>query len=905
MAEGLSPGGQLRDADDAAGSPPHDAAARARQLWQRTRELSAVALDRGATALTSCGRAIAKATGIAGRKSAEGLTSCGTAIAKATGIARRKSAAGMAATWSGVVIANHRVGKATARPRRTLGRIGVRVRRVVATGLYHTGVGFLRLLGIVGLVILLAAMASGLTLPAVVPGAKLVKANIDRFSRFPPLPTDLAKPSQLSTILAADGSTLTWLFDGEIRKIVKFKDVPTVVRQAVLAIEDSRFYEHKGVDYRGIARAARANFEAGEIGQGGSTLTQQYIKLVTNQKKTTLDRKVQEAQYALELERRMSKEQIFENYLNIAYFGDGVYGIATAAEHFFSKSLKQLTLGEAASLAGTIARPDSYNPLKTKENLRRRDQVLDRMAQLGYAPQADVTKAKKAKLKLKIKEVPNRHGYYHSYISGQLQNDPRFNKVLGPVGSEKRREMVFAGGLTVKTTLRPQHQTYAQNAVTDRLRGALEKPRQQLQGAVASVDPSTGAILTVVGGRKFDPSKERGTSSVNFAVSGRGAEGQSPGSAFKAFFMIAALERGFSPLTTYNAPASTTIYRKECPPPKGWQVSNAESSSSGPINMFAATANSVNTYYAQLAAAIGPSAGVEMARRLGVSTIPPKDAPRKKGQADYSHWNVCSAVLGPRSVTPLDMASAYGVLANDGVRCEAYSIAEIKGPDGKVLYKHKPSCKRVLSEKIARTAVDLLQGGPREGTGKRAQIGRPLAGKTGTAQDYTSSYFAGFTPQISTAVWVGYPKPYLKGPNGALVPNSMLREYHGGKVFGGTFAAEIFRQYMLAAHRNLKVRGFPPPPAPVGVPVPDVRGLSVGEATQTLNAAGFSVRLESGDVPGNGIVTDTVPGAGSRVGKGSVIMLRVGDPREGPPDEAQRGGGPGNGGGNRGNPGRP
>jgi membrane peptidoglycan carboxypeptidase len=710
--------------------------------------------------------------------------------------------------------------------------------------------------GVVAIVVALAVIASLATLPAIMPAAGLVKSTADHYGDIPPLPGFLPKPPERSVILAADGSVLANLYLNEDRKIVKLEDIPKRVQQAVLAIEDSRFYEHEGVDFKGIARALLANAEAGGVSQGGSTLTQQYVKLVVTGKEVTLERKVREAAYALELEKRLGKAQILERYLNLAYFGEGIYGIATAAEHYFSKPLNKLSLSEVAALAATIARPETYKPTNVKANNTRRLLVLQRMQELGWEKPADLAAARKAVPTIKKSKAPDRFPYFYTYIRSLLLTDKAYDKILGPAGSKQRERAVFQGGLRIRTTLVPRLQKYAEQAVKRQLAPVGKKGPT---GALASVDPDTGAVVALVGGRDY------GKSEVNLAVLGRGGQGYQPGSAFKPFFAIAALEQGLSPHMVLNTPGSITIGGR-CGGRRGWTVRGGadQLGGAGRIDMYEATARSVNVYYAQVAEKVGPEAGVEVARKLGISSVPKKDS------KDYGvHWAVCSSVLGTGNVSVLDMASAFGVLANDGVRCPQHTITDITGPDGKTLWKHKSDCDRALEERISRTATDMLKGGPARGTGTRAQIGRPLAGKTGTAQNYTSSFFSGYTPQLATAVWVGNPRK----------PTPMTHEFHGGPVFGGTYPALIFADFMRNALRGKPVVGFPPPPAQATVAMPGLIGKSKDEALGILRGLGFSV-----DVTGKGeAVVATSPKAGFRLGRGSQVGIELGKKPEATP----------------------
>jgi penicillin-binding protein 1A len=720
-----------------------------------------------------------------------------------------------------------------------------------------------RLVLIVALVTGVALVASVALLPLVVPAGGLARDTANKLGDVPPLQEALPDPAQRSVIYAADGKTaLATLWLDENRKVVKLKDIPKRVRDAVIAIEDDRFYQHDGVDFRGIARAAVADLRAGRIAQGGSTLTQQLVKLTVTGNSRTIDRKLREAMYAVELERRYSKDEILGYYLNQAYFGEGVYGIATAAQHYFgNKSIKFVSLAEAASLAATIAAPERFKPTTKKANLARRNLVLDRMHELGFAKTKDVAKAKKEKLKVDLYTPPRRQPYFERFIVDQLLNDTSYNKVLGKVGSDERKRRVFQGGLRIYTTLQRPKQSMAARAVG----GQMDQFRGDPAGALASVEPSTGRIVALHGGKSFKDSQ------VDLAT-GKGGTGFQPGSAMKMFFVVAALEKGISPGIVMPGPARITITDRRCANSDGpWTPGNAGDSSAGVYNMYGATANSVNTWFAQLAVKVGPSAAVEVARKMGITNIPPR------GSKGYADWNVCSLVLGAREVSVLDMAGAFGVLANRGVRCTPFSIAKVVAPgERKPLIENKPECKRVISEKVSTRTVAMLRGVITGGTGRRASLGaRPVAGKTGSAQENKSAFFSGFTPQLSTSVWVGFRARRV----------SMYTQFNGGPVYGGTFPAQIFHDYMQAALAGQPIVGFPAaprPPAPPEVGVPDVVGLSQEAARARLSQAGFrsEVRQVASAQPKGRVVRQS-PGPGSRLRQGSAVTLAVSGGRNG------------------------
>ena len=611
------------------------------------------------------------------------------------------------------------------------------------------------------LLVVTSVVLSSLALAGVLPAARMATAAaLEVGGDAHPLGRLLAPPPARSVIRAADGSVLAVLHGDQDRVVVPLSAVPMTVRDAVLAIEDARFYAHGALDLRGIARAAVTDVVSGHIRQGGSDLTQQYVKNVVTGDRRSLHRKLVEALDAIQLQRHLSKDQILAAYLNRVYFGDGVYGIAAAAEHYFSRPVGRLTLAQAASLAGTIANPERYRPTGGPVARARRDQVLDRMAAVGFASPARIAAAKRQPLRPRLHREAVHFPYFVDDVTRALLDDHALDRALGPAGSAARRRAVFEGGLRVATTLSPADQHLAEQAVTGRLAGV------GLGGALISLDPASGAVVAMVGGRDFASSK------VNLAT-GQGGGGFPPGSSFKVFYLVSALEQGIPASTSFDTASPTTVTAPACP--AGYSVHNAEPASPGRIALAQATAESVNTYFAQLMVRVGTANAIRVARRMGI-TSPLRD--------------YCSLVLGTENVTPLELASAYATLAAGGIHCQPATITRITGPTGRVLFDGRPSCRRVLDPQVAAAAVDILRGvvGP-GGTGYRAAIGRPVAGKTGTTTSFADAWFTGFTPQLATSVWVGDP----------LRQTPMAGQFDGGPVYGGTFPALIFHDYMAAA----------------------------------------------------------------------------------------------------------
>ncbi len=625
------------------------------------------------------------------------------------------------------------------------------------------------------LVVVTGLVLSGLALAGVVPAARVaMAAALGVGGEAHPLGRLLAPPATRSVIRAADGSVLATLHGDQDRVVVPLSAVPLGVRDAVLAIEDARFYAHGALDVRGIARAAVADVVSGHIRQGGSDLTQQYVKNVVTGDRRSLGRKLVEALDAVQLQRHLTKDQILAAYLNRVYFGDGVYGIAAAAEHYFSRPPGRLSLAQAAALAGTIANPERFRPTAGPVARARRDQVLDRMAAVGFASPARVAAAKRQPLAPQVHREAVHDPYFVDAVTRALLEDHALDGALGPAGSAARRRAVFEGGLQVTTTLRPTDQRQAERAVTGRLAGT------GLGGALVSLEPASGAVVAMVGGSDYARSQ------VNLAT-GQGGGGFPPGSSFKVFYLVAALEQHIPADTSFDTASPVTVTAPACP--GGYSVDNAEPSRGGRIALAQATAESVNTYYAQLMVRVGTPNAIGVARRMGITSP----------LHDY-----CSLVLGTENLTPLELASAYATLAAGGVHCRPSLLAKVTGPTGRVLFDGRPACRRVLDPQLAAAAVGILGGvvGP-GGTGYRAAIGQPVAGKTGTTTSYADAWFTGFTPQLATSVWVGDP----------LRQTPMTGQFNGGPVYGGTFPALIFHDYMATALAGRPVADLPGLPA--------------------------------------------------------------------------------------------
>ena len=691
----------------------------------------------------------------------------------------------------------------------------------------------------VGLGVVVIALSATLIAVLTIPGAAMIGRLANNVAgRLEGGPEGLTgvsfKIAQRSVIYAAGGQVIATLAGEENRMIVPLDQVPEVAQNAVIAIEDARFYEHNGVDPGGLFRALFTNIEAGGIRQGGSTITQQLVKNIIVGTEKSLDRKIREAQYAVALEKEKSKREILELYLNEAYFGEGIYGIGTAAEFYYGKKVSKLTLAESAMLAGVISAPERYGPLAdTKAALARRNVVLDRMASLSLVTKADADRAKAEPIKASRHELPKPvEPYFVEFIKDQILDNPKFGQTRGD-----RAAALFQGGLKIYTTLDLKLQKAASKAVSD----VLTSPKDPA-AALVSIEAATGQVVAMVGGSDFEKNK------YNLAVQGK----RQAGSSFKPFTMVAALEAGIPPGYTLDTPSPIEITD---PAGQVWPVNNYSHRGEGIMDLRRATELSVNSFFAQLINKVGPDKVVATAQKLGI-------------RSDLKPY--LSLALGTFEVSPYEMASAYSTLANGGVHCEPFAIDRIVDAGGKTVLRNDPECERVLDEKIAAQADAILQGVVTRGTGRRnGQIGRPAAAKTGTTDDYKDAWYTGFTPNFATAVWIGFPKD-RKRP---------LYNIHGyAQVYGGSLPAMIWSTFMRVAHDGVPVARFPAPPAAPKALVPDVTSISFDEAKAALEAAGFSVRqkiVASSLAPG--VVARQDPAPGTKLEAGRMITLYVSD----------------------------
>ncbi len=743
------------------------------------------------------------------------------------------------------------------------------------------------------------------------------------------LPADLETRSlpQRTRILAADGSTIATLFD-ENRVNVSLPQISKVMRQAILAIEDYRFYQHGALDLKGTIRALVTNQAAGDVVQGGSSITQQMVKLtLLSQAETqeerekaqeqTFSRKIRELRYAIAFEEQHSKDWILERYLNIAYFGDGVYGVQAAARHFFSVNAEDLNLRQAATLAGLGKNPVGYDPTAFPDRaLVRRNLVLERMAELRVISAERARNVGKQKLGLKI--TPNRNGcmdsrapFFCDYVLSYLLRDP----TLGATRKDRKR-LLMSGGLTIRTTVDLRFQDAADTSVRKHV-----FPTDNAIGGLAMVEPRTGNVRAVAQSRPMGNDGAAGETYLNYAVSKRfgGSRGFSPGSTFKAFVLAAAIKQGIPLTTTINSPPEIVLSEasfKTCGDETygygTWPVGNA--TTSGLKNLYTGTRESVNTFFAQLEQRTGLCEPFKLAREMGVELTNPRNE------------RVPSFTLGVGDASPLEMAEAYATFAGRGLHCDARPVTAILDANRNKVKEYPKTCTQVLPGAVADAVNDVLRGVQEPGGfghGRGLALSQPSAGKTGTAQDAKAVWFVGYTPNLAAAAMIA-------GVNEADQPEALPGKTIGGiyraSASGSGFAGPIWGDAMHVIEQWLDDEDFEVPPAGeiagFMVSVPSVGGQTVEEATRTLKGMGFEVSVASGEVDSSyaeGLVAYTAPGAGSQTGSGATITLYVSDgspyvppppPEPGPKPKPGGGGGgdddrkPGGGGGGGGGGGR-
>jgi penicillin-binding protein 1A len=702
--------------------------------------------------------------------------------------------------------------------------------------------------------------------------------------------------AQTSFVFASDGSLITTLHADQNRVVLTYEQMPQSIRDAAVAIEDRRFYQHHGVDPRAIVRAAYDNAASGQTVEGGSTITQQLVKNLYTGDQRTFARKFDEAVLAWQLEDRMSKDQILNEYLNTVYFGQGAYGVQAAAKTYFGIDAQRLSVAQSATLAALISSPGHFDPFTHPDRaFGRRDVVLQLMLSQGMISQTLYTKAASQPLRLHPSPVlTSRYPdpYFVQYLKDWFLSNPAFGATV-----DDRYKLLFTGGLRITTTLDPRLQRAAESAAAS----VLAYPNDPSAGMTV-MDPATGFVRAMVGGKDADFWKNSKAGRVNLAT-GQGGTGRQSGSSFKPFALVAAIEDGVSPSTIFPAPSNIQIPMENG---RVWSVVNAEGSGYGNLTLADATIHSVNTVYAQLIARIGPQRVVDAAERMGIRCC------TKVSQPTHPLLPYLSAVLGTNEVNTLEMADAYSTLASGGARVDPVPVQSVTDSAGHVLFRARPSPRQVIEPQVAATVDQILQDVVLYGTGTVANIARPEIGKTGTAVDHTNAWFVGAIPQLTAAVWVGFPRGQIP----MIAPATRIT------VFGGTWPAEIWRLFMERAVAGMPVKSFPPPQGryisvavdvsqdPYCLPnkftlmqnvqtlqfvegtqprqtctsptslqlatVPSVIGLLQSDAEQQLQAAGFLVKVvvtRSTQPPGTVIYQD--PSAGETAYPTSTITITV------------------------------
>jgi membrane peptidoglycan carboxypeptidase len=722
-------------------------------------------------------------------------------------------------------------------------------------------VKLLRLLGA-------AAFAGVLVGLLALPGIGSVgMAARDASDSFQNLPDDfsLKPPPERTTVYSADGQVIAQFYYHN-RESVSLDQVAPIMQKAIVAIEDARFFQHGPLDMKGSFRALVTNAQDGGIKQGGSTLTQQYVKnlLVENAKDDkeaqaakapNFGRKLRELRYAVNVEKQLTKNQILEGYLNIAYFGSGAYGVQAASQYYFSKNASELTLPEAALLAGVTNSPYFYDPeINQKGATDRRNTVLYRMVDLKIITKQQADQAAAAPIRLHIKKpktdcADSKAPFFCEYVKDEILGNKEFGKT-----ENEREALLYRGGLTIRTTLDMKAQKAAQRALALR-------PSQSKTATEAMVKPGTGEIKAMVVSKDYGDHKKKGQTTLNLAAdyAHGGNGGYSAGSTFKIFTLATAIDKGYGPGTTLPAPNSTTVSGyTDC---KGnhfepWTLSNAETSKRKSANLNTGTWDSINTFYAYLEQRVGLCDASRMAGAFGMR--------QANGQALQQ---VPSQVLGTNSIDVTHLAAAYAGFAARGLYCTPIAINDVTDADGRKISVPKAKCGKAVDASVADEVTHILQGVLTSGTGRGMGLGRPAAGKTGTCEAHSCALFAGYTPDLAAAVWYGDPAAPFGNPSPGV---------YGANV------GPIWRSSMQGALRGTTPSSFRTPVDDFGnlsqARVPNVRGLSIQDATRQIEAAGFSVQVSPRAIDSTqrkGTVAYTSPSAGVKSDKDTSVVIFV------------------------------
>jgi membrane peptidoglycan carboxypeptidase len=680
-------------------------------------------------------------------------------------------------------------------------------------------------------------LAAGLAIPAVGATGVLTKNSVNFFDS---LPSELATPplSIRSKLLDADGNLITTFYD-ENRVLVTLDKIAPVMQDAIISIEDSRFYKHGGVDPEGLARAAVANQVSHTTAQGASTLTQQYVKNVLLETSSaandkTAARKIQEIRYAVSLEKAVSKPEILNRYLNIVPFSNQVSGVESAAKYYFGTSAAKLKLTQAAMLAGMVQAPSTYNPRQhPKEALARRNVVIERMFQLKKIDQATRDKAIKSKLGLKITATANGcanaksvNAFYCEYVRRQIIGNKDFS-ALGKTDKE-RENALMRGGLTIQTALKPKIVNAAWKALSKKV---PPKNASGVSTATVTVEPGTGKVFSIMQNSKYSPAGKikKGYTAINYSVDHDwgGGNGFQTGSTFKPLTLAAWLQAGkslntvvrstpgndpFSAFTSCGARLRGSVF------PYG---NSADSDAgSGTLPVWLGTAKSVNGVYISMEKQLDLCKIRDMAEKFGLHLAKPRDDICKKGIQMTSRLPTCAPALtlGIEDISPMTMAAAYAGFAADGMYCKPISVTSIKDRNGKSLKVPSAGCKQVVDKKIAQ-GVNLglshaLKPDGTAGNVRPLTSGQPASGKTGTTNSSIDTWFVGYTPQLATAVWVGDTHVYGTGANAGRrsLNGRTLANHYYTHIYGSLVAAPMWKEIMTTALEGSKIKPLNYPP---------------------------------------------------------------------------------------------
>ncbi|MGZ8764489.1 MAG: transglycosylase domain-containing protein [Acidimicrobiia bacterium] len=689
-------------------------------------------------------------------------------------------------------------------------------------------------------ILTLGGVGVGLCFAALIPGAATVVAG----NHYTGDVAKSLKPLDERTIVYASDGTEIGKLGRQDRETAKLGEVPQSLIEAVIVTEDESFYTNPGVDLEATIRALAANLGSGDIRQGGSTITQQLIKNRIVGIKQDLSRKMKEAILAFRINANYSKNEILEQYLNTVYFGQGSYGVKAAAERLFiapdpvtgapvTKNLSQLTVADSALLAALISNPNGNNPFSNPAGaVERRNLVVQRMLEKGYITPEEAGTAVFTPLPTIPPPAELRpNDYYVQEVQNRIiQEDDEYRFGLGTTESE-RRNKVLGGGLRIYTALDLRMQAQAEAAMRD----TLPEDTNGATTALVAMDPSTGHVLAAANLDRFDPDHQ-----VNIAADGV----KQQGSTFKAITLAAALESGFSPDDTING----SDYCDDIPDYAvvGKAGRNSEGGG-GTMSLWKATSGSVNCAYLRLQQAVGDEKVAEMAVRMGLPVErtgdPIEDQPGAYRTPD-------SLTLGTVGATPLEMATAFNTLANDGVRMDPVFITRIEDSDGKLVFQESEPGVRAMSAQTARTATKMLEGVITNGTGSRyAQIDRPAAGKTGSTDEKSNAWFDGFVPQLTAVVWMGHLEDQQ--------PLGRVGEF--GSVFGGTYPAKIWHNFMTAALEGEPALDFPQPDESLWASgrFITVKGRGVETSSRPFNSGATTTTVP--DVPAPTVPTPTAP----------------------------------------------